>query len=206
MNNQRNSGLTKALMIETAAGLFARHGFDGVRTQQIASVAGVNAALINYHFNGKLGLYCAVFDHLLADSHIVLAEVCNAEIPILQRFDFYLDSLFGYFTRFPELAPLLVREHLSGAAQIGSGYREKVSQFYLTTSAILGEGEALGIFTEQNHHSFHLQLMGSLTYYLISQPYRELASKAGDELAAAPKTDQFRQQLGATLLRGFVAK
>ena len=47
-------------MFDSAATLFAKGGFDGVSVDDIARDAGVNKAMIYYHFADKLALYRAV--------------------------------------------------------------------------------------------------------------------------------------------------
>ena len=49
-------------ILDAAEALFAERGFDGVTLRQIASSAGVDVALANYHFGKKLELFNAVFD------------------------------------------------------------------------------------------------------------------------------------------------
>jgi len=53
----------------TAAGvLFTEHGYDGVSTREIAEHAGVNLALIQYHFGSKAKLFLETIDHLTDSS------------------------------------------------------------------------------------------------------------------------------------------
>ena len=48
-------------ILDAAEGLFARHGFYGVTTRQVAAEAGVDTALIHYYFGAKRELFDAVF-------------------------------------------------------------------------------------------------------------------------------------------------
>ncbi|MEH6347427.1 MAG: CerR family C-terminal domain-containing protein [Bermanella sp.] len=57
---------TRLAMIEAAIEIFGRDGFHAASNRSLASAAGVNLALISYHFGGKEGLYVAVFEHMAA--------------------------------------------------------------------------------------------------------------------------------------------
>jgi AcrR family transcriptional regulator len=50
----------KKQILEVATGLFARHGFDGVTTRQIADAAGITEAMVFRHFAKKEDLYWEV--------------------------------------------------------------------------------------------------------------------------------------------------
>lgn len=50
----------KQVILDAAEALFARHGFYGVTTRQVASEAGVDTALIHYYFGAKRELFDAV--------------------------------------------------------------------------------------------------------------------------------------------------
>ena len=60
-------------LLDAAEQLFAERGFYGVTTRQVAASAGVDDALIYYHFKNKSGLFDAVFERrarvLLAARH-----------------------------------------------------------------------------------------------------------------------------------------
>jgi AcrR family transcriptional regulator len=51
----------KETILDAAEGLFARHGFYGVTTRQVAAEAGVDTALIHYYFGAKRELFDSVF-------------------------------------------------------------------------------------------------------------------------------------------------
>jgi AcrR family transcriptional regulator len=55
------SEATKTRILDAAEPLFAEFGLEGVSHRQLAAAAGVDLAMISYHFESKLGLYRAVF-------------------------------------------------------------------------------------------------------------------------------------------------
>lgn len=56
---------TRLRLIQTGMHLFGLKGFDGTRTRELATKAGVNQASIPYHFGGKEGLYLAVAHYVV---------------------------------------------------------------------------------------------------------------------------------------------
>ncbi len=58
---------TRIALLEAAIEVFGRDGFHAASTRAIANQAGVNQALIGYHFGGKKKLYLAAFE-MIAES------------------------------------------------------------------------------------------------------------------------------------------
>ena len=54
---------TRARLIEAASEIFIEHGFKATKIRDVVRRAGTNIAAVNYHFNGKDGLYAAVLQH-----------------------------------------------------------------------------------------------------------------------------------------------
>jgi len=72
---QRLAGRERARkIIEAAMGLFARRGFRGVTSREIAAAAGVSEALIFKHFPRKDSLYHAILEAKLEESASVAAD------------------------------------------------------------------------------------------------------------------------------------
>jgi len=57
---------TREALLTAAIACFARDGFRAASLRGIAESAGVNPALIGYHFRSKEGLYLAAFAHIVA--------------------------------------------------------------------------------------------------------------------------------------------
>jgi len=77
---------TREALLVAALEIFGRDGFHAASTRAIADLAGVNQALIAYHFGGKEGLYLAVFESV--------TEQTGAYIrPLLDNLSRELDTL-----------------------------------------------------------------------------------------------------------------
>lgn len=57
---------TRDKILDAAERLFARRGFYGVSIRDITTAAGVDVALVNYHFGRKLELFAAVLERRAA--------------------------------------------------------------------------------------------------------------------------------------------
>ena len=58
--SRRPDAATRERLLAVATKLFAQRGFGAVSVRDIARAAHANVAAVNYHFDGKLGLYRAV--------------------------------------------------------------------------------------------------------------------------------------------------
>ncbi len=82
------SAQTREALLGAACEVFARDGFHAASTRAIAQAAGVNQALIAYHFGSKEGLYLAVFENI--------TQSLNQHIgPIHARVQGEIDGLDG---------------------------------------------------------------------------------------------------------------
>lgn len=77
---------TRRALLESAIEIFARDGFHAAGNRAIANHAGVNQALIGYHFGSKQGLYLAVFEY-------ISGQVAQTMQPILEEIDNTLTDL-----------------------------------------------------------------------------------------------------------------
>jgi AcrR family transcriptional regulator len=102
----RPSDVTRERILKAAERLFAERGYDGASIRAIVAKARVNQAAINYHFDGKDGLYREVLraaframtEHQLA--HAKETSGMSRE-----------DALFEFIRR--QLHPLMARDEYS---------------------------------------------------------------------------------------------
>ena len=102
----RPSEITRDRILKAAERLFAERGYDGTSIRAIVAKARVNQAAINYHFDGKDGLYREVLRaafRALTEQQLVHADETKA----MTR-----EQALGEFVR-RQLWPLAARDELS---------------------------------------------------------------------------------------------
>ncbi|GAA1873193.1 TetR family transcriptional regulator [Asanoa iriomotensis] len=100
---------TRRRLVEAAYAEFAAHGIAGARVDRVAATAGVNKALIYFHFGNKEGLFTAVFDMIVSQS-LTEAPFDATNLPA------YAGRLFDIGESHPEALRLVTWHRLERAA------------------------------------------------------------------------------------------
>ena len=190
---------TKAALLSAGAALFAERGFEGVATAAVAARAGVNKALISYHFGGKRGLYQAIlasgFSSMAAGLQAVEARGEDAAVT--------LRGLLQAFARVreerPEFPVLFVREVLSRG--IEPAVLPYLVEILGVTRRVAERGMREGVFRRVDPAAMHLALVGSLVFFLATEPARRRAMTAGG-LPRMPEFPEFLRYVEELTLRG----
>jgi AcrR family transcriptional regulator len=94
---------TRALILDAARRRLTEQGYANLNVRDIAADAGVNHALIGYHFRGKQQLVLAVLDdantQLLDRQTRMYSETASASEKWQQACEFYQDDLESGFVR-----------------------------------------------------------------------------------------------------------
>jgi AcrR family transcriptional regulator len=76
---------TRSELIEAAASVFARRGFQAAKVEEIAREAGYSHGAVYSNFDGKEGLFLAVFEQYMADRIQEVAKVIEFEGTFAER-------------------------------------------------------------------------------------------------------------------------
>lgn len=97
-------------ILDAAADVFARRGYDGARVEEIAAAAGVSKALIYEHFKGKRDLYAYIMRNGTAES---LRRVLEAAAPgqgSVQRLERGLSAFLDFVAEHPSIWRVIEQE------------------------------------------------------------------------------------------------
>lgn len=84
-------------IVKAARKIFITKGYDGARIREIATEAGVNFSLVNYHFHSKDNLFAIVFDDIFDEILGGLSSILNDDIPLFDKIrqvvSLYIDTV-----------------------------------------------------------------------------------------------------------------
>lgn len=111
--SRRSSQERQASLIQAATALFAKKGFNGTTTKEIAKAAGISEALVFKHFPTKRALYAAI----LAEKVTVNALLVAIEESAKKRDDRRVFTLIASYRIRPGVDPTLLRLLLFSALE-----------------------------------------------------------------------------------------
>lgn len=198
----RDPDRTRELIVEAATTLFSERGFDGATAEDIARAAGVNKAMINYHFRGKEGLYRTILDELLGRVAEELQAIARAPLASQERLGRYLDVFAALHREKPATSALLMREVLSGGRFLEATMLTRFLAVFRSIQSILAVGAADGSFQSVEPLMTHLTIMGGLMFFFASAPFRERLLAAAPIAITPPTADDFIAHLKHLLAHG----
>ena len=170
MENKEDRKNSAALIIEAATKEFSQFGFAGARIDRIAKQAGVNKAMIYYHFSSKEKLYQTIIEQFVNK----MKNFFNERMLFLddpgeifgQLSDFYYSQLAN-----SGFIPILLREIASGGETIKQLFADFVAKgpIHKLISVIESSVEQ-GSFREIDSRQAISSFIGMNLYYLIMAP------------------------------------
>lgn len=161
----------KKLLLETAEALFADNGYSGTSIRDIAKKAGVNVALINYHFKSKENLYLIIFKRRFSAYEQVLLKM-DSGASADKKLDSFLEIYGAFIEGHQNFHRLLSREitllhHPAIKEVITTGTRKN----YLLVKNIITEGIQAGIFKNVNVHLVTINIIAFVPRLFSGSPF-----------------------------------
>ena len=171
---KRDPGATRRALLRAGARLFPEKGFDGVSVEDLATRAGVNKALISYHFGGKRGLYVAVLESAFAEMAERLRTVEDEAPDAREGLQRFFRAFEDMTRKRPDFPALFLREAVS------TGLHPAVLPHLLSimgsTRRLAQRGHREGLFRRVDPVLFHFALVGALGFFFATEPARRRAA------------------------------
>lgn len=200
--NIRDADATREALMGAGSELFATRGFDGVSVEAIADQAGVNKAMISYHFGGKRGLYRSIltstFDEVGAAVRELAASGRRAPVVIAAFLDLVTQIAS---TRRPAFPALFLREALS-ADRLDREVIPRIGVIVGTLMEVVARGVQEGSLRPVDPFCAYFIFMAPMSLFISTEPLRRRAHQEGLLPFAPPSPQTFARQLKDTVLRG----
>jgi AcrR family transcriptional regulator len=188
----------RTAILDAAAQLFARQGYEGTSMQAVASAAGVKKTLVQYHFRYKQQLWEETVSHVWQQRNQALPVFlgnAHTELSTLQT----MEDLCRYILTFTFANPTWVKIMFQEASTPGPRLDWMVERFFSADFAdgkgVVELAQARGVLPDVDPLHLLYTLSGALIYLVNVAPIIERVT------GQVPDDDAFIEQYVATLLQ-----
>jgi AcrR family transcriptional regulator len=179
---------TPARILEAATFIFSDAGFKGARMQQIAEQAGVNQALLHYHFGSKKKLYEAVLFSFFSDVFSRMEAGFHADADPETAFRHFINAYMDILSTRPELPRLMVSEVLEGGRHIISVVDRIFAETGISPPRLIGplieKAVRADLIRPVDPMQTAISVVGMCVFYFVARPLLEhIWGKPQDEKA-----------------------
>jgi AcrR family transcriptional regulator len=205
---RRDATGTREALLAAGTELFAERGYDGVPLWAIARKAGVNKAMVNYHFGGKRKLYLAIVTGTFGD---IVAAVEGLADSTTQPAPDLLRELIGAVgdmasRRHPHFCTMMLREVLAGGKHLGAGAVEMPARVLAAVQRIVARGVREGSLRPVDPVLTHLSLVGSLVFFFATARFRERVLADRRLGITPPDADAYVRHIQDLIAHGLAAE
>ena len=137
---------TRDAVYGAAATLFSSRGFDGVSMDDIARGAGVNKAMIYYHFEDKLALYRSIVSDGLQTMSETATGIAAGDLTPHAKLDSFIESFVRMTETRPWMPAMMLREIAEGAPRLDPATMGHMRGVVGGFASILKQGQDAGVF------------------------------------------------------------
>ncbi|MDR0830572.1 MAG: TetR family transcriptional regulator [Prevotellaceae bacterium] len=102
-------------ILKTARELFVKNGYNGTSIRDIAAVADVNVAHINYYFGSKYGLFEIIFDEAFDKMFRRIELILSSDLPITELVERWINVYYEVLAENPLIPMFILNEANHGS-------------------------------------------------------------------------------------------
>jgi TetR/AcrR family transcriptional regulator len=148
---------------------FAAEGMAGARTEEIASAARANKAMLYYYFGNKKRLHRAVLENLFRQLSSAYTLPRN-EVSARERLRALVVGYFDFLATHPNYPRLVQRESMESTGNFPWIVRQYLRPFHNQLVRTIKEGIDAGEFRPVNPDHTALSILGMTTSYFAAAP------------------------------------
>ncbi len=186
----KGKGDTAARILEAADALLGERGYDGVSMRDIARRAGVNKALVFYHWKSKEDLFDAVLDRYYEAHAAALEGAFAAEGTFRERIHRLIDAYADFMDAHAAYPRLVQLEILRGGTHLKKIQKNLGTLFTWTVKTLQGVAPEEG---PTSARQLFLSIAGLVVHYYTYAP--ALKAVWGEDPLGKPARAERRRHL-----------
>jgi TetR/AcrR family transcriptional regulator len=184
MTSEKNRDPGKREQILLAAEqVFAKRGFKGATTREVAEKAGIASSLIFYYFKNKMALYEAVFQSFFDQLEDLIKQNLSSDLDRLGQLKRFLFTFTDYASEHRNMIRILLREIIDNGRIVQKVAQEYFKPLYEIGAEFLKDGQKEDLFKEVDPLHYIHSFIGMNLFYFVGQPIFEPVG-AGDPYSA----------------------
>lgn len=146
-------------LLLAARGVFAAHGLNGARVDEIARQAGINKQMVYHYFGNKEGLYSAVIAEVYAEIRNREKGLVLSRLPAEEAMRKLIEFSFDFLNETPDFVRIIVDVNQHGARHLDAveAVQEINQPIIDLIEETLARGVDHGVFRD-GHDPLHLYL------------------------------------------------
>lgn len=141
---------TRENLLKAAIHVFAEKGYDGATVKDLAAAAGVNIALISYHFGGKEKLFRQCLENLGKDrlkASVDLLKKASTKEEFQIRFKLWVHQFIEIHVEQPQVCQLICRQMQENFENLRDIFQNTFLQTFHTLFDYFKQGKKQGFIS-----------------------------------------------------------
>ena len=199
-SRRRTGRDSRAAIFQAAARKFAERGYDAAGVDRIAAMAGVNKAMLYYHFGSKLGLYLDILGNMFAAVGRRARAIADGPGTAESKLDAWIATVAEEAGERPWFPPIMLRELASSGQHLDPDTLGKMSAVIATIGDIIRQGQREGSFRKVDPLLVHFTITPAILFFFARQGV--VARRRSASPVVAPiSVDGFVRHVKATAWR-----
>ena len=171
---------SRRAIFDAASAEFAARGFSATGVDRIARRAGVNKAMIYYHFGSKQRLYRDIVRELVLAIRTRTRAVAAGHAGPGRKVSSFIEAFVSEAQARPHMPPIMMREVAEGGRHLDAGTLRVIAGVFESLLAILEEGRRTGAFTRVHPLLMYFTILGPTMMFFGSGPIRSAILRLAD--------------------------
>jgi AcrR family transcriptional regulator len=186
--------------METALEEFATRGFDGAKVDRIVRRAGVNKAMLYYHFPSKAALYLEILREQFGGLGLAVAGARQPGLAPEAQLRRFIEIVAREALARPRFPAIWLREIAEGGRHLDETVVLALRRVLETLAAILQDGRRTGAFVAANPLVIQISVVAPLMFFAASEPFRTRLAKLVPSAVPTPCLDDVIAHVQAATL------